>query len=98
MSGKVKLKGILKTLVKELQADRSYKAMLKKFHQIAESKDRTREGFTMFLMFDIDDLEFKIQTEYNATHNQIALATAAIPGKGDKDKEIKYEEYRNKTL
>ena len=45
----------------------------------------------MFLMFDIDDLEFKIESEYSATHNQIVTAAARIPAKGSKNDGIYYE-------
>lgn len=45
----------------------------------------------MFLMFDIDTLEFKMETEHTATHNQIVTAVARIPPKGSKNAEIYYE-------
>ena len=65
--------------------------MTKKFRQVAESKDRTKDGLNMFLIFDIDTLEYKIETEYSVTHNQIVLVTAAIPAKGSKDQGIYYK-------
>jgi hypothetical protein len=48
---------------------------------------------TYFLVFDLDNLEFNIFSEFKVTYNEIALYSCVIPPKKDKNAVIKVSEY-----
>ena len=74
---------------------RDYKSKLKKFKEFCYNKDRMTHPYNSYLIFDVDDLQYKLTSEWNITYNQIVVAQCQIPAKKDKDviptiKEITY--------
>ena len=76
----------LQVLITELTKGRNYKKVLKDFEKWVIEKDRTNYPINYFLIFDIDTMVYGKRSEYNITHNQIALVVAKVPAKRDKDK------------
>jgi hypothetical protein len=83
----------LNNLVRDIKKNPGYKNWKKQFEDWVATKDRVNDWLKYFLIYDIDKRHFMMRSEYNITHNQIALIEAYLPPKRDKHKEIEFKEY-----
>lgn len=74
---------------------RDFKSKVKQFKEFCNKKDRMTHPYHTYMILDVEDMEYKIRSEWNITHNQIVVMKCQIPPKSDKDpvieiKEVKY--------
>ena len=89
-------KPILTELITKLKNSRDYKHHLKLFKEFIAKKDgpATAHVLHYYLYFDLDELKFKISSEYDITYNSLVLTTGSVPSRKSKNEEKKIEDYQ----
>lgn len=87
----------LKKLILDLKKDSAYRNWLEQFKNWVATKDRVNDYMKYFLIYDIDKRHYMMRSEYNITHNQIALWEAWLPPKRYSEKPIEFKERKYST-
>ena len=88
-------KPLLTELITKLKSSRDYKHHYKLFKEFIAKKDgpSTAHVLHYYLYYDLDELKFKINSEYEITYNSLVLVRGDVPSRKSKE-EKKIEDYQ----
>ena len=78
--------------INKLKQDPEYQTWKDSFLKYVHDKQQLTQPIQFFLMYDIDDRKYCIKSEVTPTFNMIALQSAWVMAKKDKDQTIKIKE------
>jgi hypothetical protein len=81
--------------LRPLKSDLGYVAWILNFDKFVASKalDRAPSALNYYLLYDLDEKKYCIESDRSATFNQIILRQARIPSKKDLKNEVEIKDY-----